>query len=145
MYRKINGKATNCPVFRVPISSKHWLGTIPSGSMSISQVRENILIEYNIPPGIQKKYHPNLGQSFHPDYRTAYVPATVESGDLLKRLKFAFSRGLTFFIGTCLFTGQCTSVIWGVTHDTTPHSHPDPSYISKSNDELDRLHVPSKY
>jgi hypothetical protein len=132
-----------CPVCHTPISSKHWCGTMPSASMSISQCRENIKILYNIPPGIQKKYHPNPGQSFYPDFRIAYVPATVEGGDLLKRLKFAFSRGLTFGIGTCLFTGRCNSIFWGVvTHSTLPHSRLDPSFISKSNDELDRLHVP---
>jgi hypothetical protein len=129
-----------CPVCHALISSKHWYGTMPSGSMNISQVCKIIGIEYKIPSGIQKKYHPNPGQAFHSAYHTAYLPATDEGRDLLKRLKFAFSLGLTFSVGTCSDTGRCNSVVWGVTHNTNPrHSPLDPSYISKSNDELNRL------
>ena len=140
-----------CPVCSVPISREHWRGTMPSGSMTITQVSSNCtgffwdettVIHYVIPSDIQKKYHPKPGLPFHSDgYFTAYIPASPEGKKLVIRLKFAFSRGLTFSV----LAGTNNLVVWNINHKSsqTAPSYPDASYISRCNVELDRLHVPT--
>mmetsp|Transcript_16654 Transcript_16654/g.34159 ORF Transcript_16654/g.34159 Transcript_16654/m.34159 type:complete len:104 (+) Transcript_16654:282-593(+) len=96
---------------------------------------------------ISKKYHPNPGTPFQSGDRTAYLPNTSEGKDLLKRLKHAFSRGLTVTVGTCIATGLPDSIVWtSIQYKTSQrcglHSYPNPCYISNCNSELNRLHVP---
>jgi hypothetical protein len=147
-----------CPVCHVPISRKHWRGKMPSGIMTIYPVstscagfeaHRSIAINYHIPGGKQKKYHPNPGQPFYPANYTAILANSSGGRDLLKRLKYAFSRGLTFSIGTCFNTGLSDSVIWRLTH-ATDHKNGtvngtvfSPLYMIKSNQELNRFNVPS--
>ena len=157
-----------CPTCDRPIGSKYLTtgfnyqistprGKMPSGSMFVSQDQQpcagfagygTIVIRYYIPTGVQKKYHPNPGSVYRPINRTAYLPNTPEGRDLLKRLKHAFSHGLTFTVGTSLSSGLPNSVVWSsIRHKTSrgfgPFSYPDPSYFSNCNGELDRLRVPS--
>jgi len=109
------------------------------------EAHRSIAINYHIPGGTQKKYHPNPGQPFYPANYTAILPNSSEGRDLLKRLKYAFSRGLTFSIGTSFNTGLSDSVIWRLTH-VTDHKNGTvfpPLYMVKSNQELTRFNVPS--
>ena len=76
------------------------------------------------------------------------MPDNDEGRNLLKRLKYAFTHGLTFTIGTSLTTGQSNVVTWSSIHHKTnlrggAHGFPDPSYISNANEELDALGVPA--
>ena len=89
-----------------------------------------------INPGLQY-----LGKS-----DTAYLPDNKEGRMLLERLKYAFTRGLTFVVGTSATTGQNNVVTWSsIHHKTSPtggaHGFPDPNYIDNCNEELDNLGV----
>ena len=45
------------------------------------------------------------GKPYSPDSRVCYLPNTNEGNDVLKLLKVAFERKLTFTIGTSVTTG----------------------------------------
>jgi len=124
---------------------------MPSGSMTISDDQSacegfeghgTIVIEYRIPCGIQKQYHPNPGNQFGSIDLKAYLPDTMEGRALLKRLKFAFSHGLTFRVACS------NAVVCFISHKTSQtcngihSSYPDPFYIRNSNHELDMLEIP---
>jgi len=106
-----------------------------------------IIIRYTIQGGIQQSYHENPGVRFSAITRTAYLPNDEGGKQLLKRLKYAFLRGLTFTIGTSLTSGQPNQVTWASIHHKTStsggtHGYPDPSYIGNCNEELDNAGVP---
>jgi hypothetical protein len=106
-----------------------------------------IQITYSIPSGTQKSYHQNPGTSYSGTSRTAYLPNNVEGRHLLSRLKFAFTHGLTFTIGTSLTTHLPNCVVWSSIHHKTSlsggsHSFPDPAYLDNTNESLDALNVP---
>ncbi len=105
------------------------------------------VIDYRIHPDMQLAYHENPGRSFDGVTRRAYVPDCVDGRRLLKRLKYAFMRGLTFTVGTTLSTGEANTVVWAsIDHKTsrngTVHGFPDPGYFVHCNEELDNLGVP---
>ena len=90
----------------------------------------------------------NPGLPFAGASRIAYLPDNAEGRRLLKRLEYAFSKGLTFTVGTSLSTGQGDVVTWASIHHKTSisggaHGFPDPSYFYNCNDELDAVGVPS--
>lgn len=132
-------------------------GTMPSGTMAISRLPQvtcvghapgTIGIDYNMEGGIQKDYHQNPGCSFSGTFRTAYVPDNDEGRDLLKRLKWAFSHGLTFTVGTSLTTKRHNVITWAsIPHKSTTSrgrfGFPDRFYFATCNRELDSLQVPS--
>lgn len=145
-----------CPQCRKLVAKPQ--GKMPSGSMSIQRSEElrcqgfnhtgTIIIQYDIPRGKQKQYHPNPGIWHGHAMRTAYLPDTAEGRQLLERLKFAFLHGLTFTVGTSLTSCQSNSVMWSSIHHKTSrrggaHGFPDPHYIANCNLELDTLHVPA--
>jgi hypothetical protein len=81
--------------------------------------------------------HP--GAAFDEVKHDAYIPDTNEGRQLLKRLEYAFSRGLTFTIET--------STTWAISHKTSVtggslHGYPDANYLPNCNYELDSLGVP---
>ncbi|GKY98091.1 E3 ubiquitin-protein ligase dtx3l [Mayamaea pseudoterrestris] len=132
-------------------------GKMPSGSMKIVtnpwiacegySSTQSIVITYNIPSGAQKNYHPNPGRSFSGTRRVAYLPDDELGRKLLTRLAYAFTRGLTFTVGTSLTTGASDCVTWSSIHHKTsrckgPHGYPDPCYMWNCNKELDVLGVP---
>ena len=144
-----------CPICRIPFSEP--CGKMPSGTMSVTTKPSSscagyeglgkIVIDYNIPSGIQKEYHPNPSKRHGFARRTAYLPDNVEGNQLLKRLVYAFKHGLTFTVGTSLTTGRPDSVTWSSVHHKTSevggaYGYPDPNYFSNCNFELDVLHVP---
>ncbi len=133
------------------------LGKSPSGTMSClvdpSKSCEGhehvgrIQITYEIYDGIQKKYHETEGKPFKGIKRTAYLPDNDEGRRILKRLKYAFSCGLTFTIGTSLTTLRKGVVTWASIHHKTSskkgtHGWPDPRYFINCTKELDGLGVP---
>jgi len=144
-----------CPSCRKPVGKPQ--GTMPSGTMTIewrSDLTCNgfgpgvIMLRYKIETGFQKQYHENPGMLHGSAGRIAYLPDDDQGKQLLKRLKYAFSCGLTFTVGTSLTTGVENSVTWSSIHHKTSlvsgtHGYPDASYFFNANEELDALDVPS--
>ena len=141
------------------------VGTMSSGSMRIDELPDltcpgfndetndsggrsgSFLITYRIRGGMQCDYHPNPGQAFPPVYREAFLPANWEGRALLKRLQYAFVRGLTFRVGQSVTTGVPGVITWAsIPHKTTLFHHlygyPDPDFFVNANNELDSLGVP---
>ena len=147
----------SCPVCRKLMGEPQ--GSMPSGTMTLTsstvtcqgyQGYGSIVIHYAISPGVQQNYMTNPGQRFTGANRTAYVPNNLEGRRLVKRLKYAFQRGLTFVVGTSMTTGQQNVVTWSsIHHKTSPsggaraHGFPDAGYFANANEELNNLGVPS--
>mmetsp|Transcript_16838 Transcript_16838/g.38730 ORF Transcript_16838/g.38730 Transcript_16838/m.38730 type:complete len:545 (-) Transcript_16838:284-1918(-) len=158
-----------CPICRT--ISTEPIGKCPSGRMEIGldpdllcegfeeeqqHGRDDNMgtwrIHYTIRAGTQKPYHDNPGVEYSPTSREAFVPNTEHGRRLLKRLTYAFSRGLTFTVGTSLTSGKENVVVWAsIHHKTRPystngvqnaHSFPDKGYFINCNEELDALGVP---
>lgn len=144
-----------CPTCRLPLDAAR--GKSPSGTMTIEPSYQDcpgfgdgvktIQIKYDIPSGVQKDYHENPNQRFSGTTRVAYVPDNSEGRKLLKRLKYAWTHGLTFRVGTSLTTHQPNQVTWTSIHHKTSlhggtHGFPDASYMDNVNNSLDALHVP---
>jgi len=103
-----------------------------------------------MPGGTQAQYHANPGWPYHGTTRTAFLPQCPSGRKLLKRLKYAWKRGLTFTIGTSLTTGRSDSIVWASIHHKTSlsggvgcHGYPDPYYFVNCNVELDQIGVPA--
>lgn len=145
-----------CPSCQVPIGEPQ--GKSPSGTLTIvvdptrsceghSDVGR-IQITYNIFGGNQKGYHEIEGKPFKGIKRVAFLPDNDDGRRLLKRLKYAFSHGLTFSIGESLTSGKKGVVTWAsIHHKTSPkqgtYGWPDLGYFVRCNQELDTLGVPS--
>jgi deltex-like protein len=144
-----------CPMCRVAVGEPS--GSCPYGVMSVSSTNEfhcggfpnvsTIVLNYTIKNGVQTAEHENPGQGFQGTTRRAYVPDYEEGRDLVKRLRYAFRRGLTFGVGTSLTNGRSNVVCWASIHHKTMlkggvHGWPDPSYFSNCHEELDQLNVP---
>jgi len=143
-----------CPICRLPIGEPQ--GPCPSGSMTIALSKNTcpgyndakaIQIEYDLPIGKQSLYHDAPGQIYVPTYRIAFLPDTDEGRHLLTRLKYAWTCGLLFTVGTSLTTGMTNAIVWTSVHHKTslwggPYSFPDPNYVANCNGSLDALYVP---
>jgi Deltex C-terminal domain/Ring finger domain len=149
--------ARKCPLCRAPIGAPQ--GKMPSGTMQI-EVRPDLIcsgypagtlvITYRIYEGRQKDYHENPGEVHGSARRVAYVPECQEGRNLLQRLQFAFTHGLTFTVGTSLTSSMPNSVTWSSIHHKTSlsegaHGYPDPGYFINANEDLDALNVPASY
>ena len=144
-----------CPSCRVVLG--HVRGQMPSGKMTVTKssmkckghetCRGSFVISYEIPAAVQRIYMQNPGVNHSAKFETCYLPNDDEGRKLLERLKFAFSQGLTFVVGTSMTTGATDAVTWGTIHHKTspsngPHGFPDPNYFSNCNSELDNAGVP---
>jgi hypothetical protein len=147
-----------CPICRRLVSEPR--GTSPSGTMAITtkpfycagfenSSNGTIEIKYEMHSNFQKSYHPNPGVFYLGTERIAYLPNNYQGLELLKRLKYAWSRGLTFTVGTSLTTGLENNIVWASIHHKTSlgggvgrHGFPDGGYFLNCNAELDSLGVP---
>jgi len=144
-----------CPTCRIGI--REPIGKSPSGQMRVSTNRNmscegfsnvgTIVIDYIMSSGRQKEYHDEEGKAFERANRRAFMPDNDEGRDLLKRLKWAFSHGLTFRIGTSLTTNRKGVITWASIHHKTSttkgaYGWPDATYFLRRNKELDNLGVP---
>jgi len=154
----LEAKHIRCPTCREPIGViPHGQG--PSGNLKITLDYNRrcrgceydsdgvIQLYYNIPGGIQLGFMENPGQAYSGTYRTAYLPHNESGRKLLARLKFAFTHGLTFRVGTSLTTGRSNQTTWTSIHHKTSlsrgvHGYPDPQYLMNCNNSLDALRVP---
>ena len=153
--RQAIGTSPTCPICRLPVGEPR--GKCPSGTMVISGSSQScggfqqcgtIQIRYQLRSGQQKTFHPNPGVRYSGTSRTAYLPDCTEGQDLLKRLKYAWRRGLSFTVGTSLTTGASNVIVWSSIHHKTSmhggvHGYPDPGYFANCNEELDNLSVPN--
>ena len=67
-----------------------------------------------MPSGTQMSYHDNPNTRHSSKFVSAYLPNCNDGRELLKRLKFAFMRGLTFTVGTSATSGQTNQITWWV-------------------------------
>ena len=147
-----------CPICRKALSEPQ--GKSPSGSMTISSTTTqcsgynygSIVIDYKILAGTQKSYHDNPGVAHGSKKERAYLPNNKDGQQLLKRLKYAFMKGLSFTVGTSATTGTVNQCIWSSIHHKTSqngglsrHGFPDPLYFMNCNEELDGLGVPKAH
>ncbi|XP_041361218.1 uncharacterized protein LOC121377336 isoform X2 [Gigantopelta aegis] len=102
-----------------------------------------IIIDYLFQDGIQTEKHPNPGKSYHGARRRAFLPDTVEGQTVLRLLKIAFDRRLTFTIGRSTTTGREDTVTWNDIHHKTSldggpvrFGYPDATYFARVKDEL---------
>jgi len=149
---------TKCPNCREPVGMKPR-GQGPSGSMRIAlnlnirckgfdgNIDGTIVLSYKIQSGIQLSFMETPGQHYSGTSRVAYLPNNESGRKLLSRLKYAFTHGLTFRVGTSLTTGTSNQTTWTSIHHKTSlsdgvHGYPDPNYFANCNASLDALRVP---
>lgn len=151
------GQSLICSVCQRPM--KQPQGDMPTGIMTSRREPEttcsgyepagSIVIEYIFHGCSQLPYHPHPGVDHDTLARTAYLPDTAEGDALLKRLKYAFLRGLTFTVGFSQSQRRDDCVTWAsIPHKTSVSGgvkrfgYPDPHYFRTCNMELDALFVP---
>jgi len=151
-------KYTKCPYCREPIGI-HLHGPGPSGELEIkidysircrgSEQNSDgvIILHYTMPGGTQTAYMENPGHKYYGTIRKAYLPHNDPGRALLQRLKYAFSHGMTFRVGTSVTTGRSNRITWTSIHHKTSlnygeHGYPDKEYFSNCNGALDALRVP---
>jgi Deltex C-terminal domain/Ring finger domain len=138
------GQTKKCPCCEITLHSPQ--GTMPSGTMSIifDPDRELggqlgcVVVRYTIPSGRQKAYHPFPGNAHCSVDKIAYLSGGDTGLNLLLRLRYAFSKGLTFRVSDKQSANDRNQLLWAI-----PHPDENGSYLSKCNQGLDRLGVPS--
>jgi deltex len=148
-----------CPVCCKAEARSGLLGKMPSGKMVIrcrpmvsgegASTTGVIVIEYVLPGDVQDALHRNPGVPFTGTHRQAFLPDDPDGHNLLKRLKYAFSHGLTFKVGKSMTTGRDNVITWfSISHKTSltggaqRFGYPDPNYFAVCNHQLDALCVP---
>ena len=151
-------KHNRCPTCRKPAGIEPY-GQGPSGRMKITinprkrcegfNHNSDGVIEmyYKMENGTQLAFMENPGQPYSGTSRIAYLPHNESGRKLLARLKYAFTHGLTFRVGTSISTGRPNQVTWTSIHHKTSvgrgeHGFPDPKYFDNCNESLDALSVP---
>lgn len=148
--------ATSKGHLKCPICSKLYgirYGTMPFGVMKVSEHPNTHLpgyesfgtihILYSFPPGIQGPEHPVPGELYSGTVRNCFLPDNEEGKEVLKKLKIAFERRLTFIVGTSITSGRSNTVVWnGIHHKTNTtggpprYGYPDPTYLGRVTQEL---------
>lgn len=151
-------KHNRCPTCVQPSGIEPY-GQGPSGSMKITinprsrcegfDHNSDGVIEmyYKMESGTQLAFMENPGQRYSGTSRITYLPHNESGRKLLARLKYAFTHGLTFRVGTSVTTGSLNQVTWTSIHHKTSvgrgaHGFPDPNYFDNCNESLDALSVP---
>lgn len=139
-----------------PADEMLTIGIMPTGSMRIDKRPDltcngfdpgAFLISYRFESGIQKNFNENPGTAYDATVEEAFVPFNKDGRDLLKRLVIAFASGMTFRVGTSVFSGRPNQVTWSsVSHKSSlshgPFGYPDPEYFKIVNEDLDTLGIP---
>jgi len=109
-----------------------------------------IVIKYHLTDGIQDETHPNPGKAYFAKSfpRHAFLPDNSKGNMVLKMLKTAFQRGLTFTIGRSITRGEDDCITWnGIHHKTlinsngSGHGYPDPGYLDRVIEELGQFGI----
>ena len=103
-----------------------FLGDLPDGEMRVANNPNihckgyervgTIIIEYNLYSGKKN------GKPFHGTRRVAYLPDNKEGNEVLKLLRIAFDRRLTFTVGDSITTGAKDVIVWNGIHHKTSSS-----------------------
>ena len=111
------------------------LGNQPEGTMTFTKERlslpgyrrvGSIFIHYSFNTGIQGSNHPNPGKIYQGINHTAFLPDNEEGNKVLRLLKKAFDRKLTFTIRTSEQKGHEDHVCWNeIHHKTDPYAGPE--------------------
>ncbi|XP_060085317.1 uncharacterized protein LOC132564702 [Ylistrum balloti] len=140
-----------CPVCKQRYSEPE--GNQPDGIMSYFITKDfkvegyesygTIVIEYDIPDGIQTDRHPNPGMRYKGLHRSALLPDSPDGNRILALLMKAFDRKLIFTVGTSITTGRENVTTWNDIHHKTSRNggpqrfgYPDPTYLRRVYDEL---------
>ncbi|GFN74447.1 E3 ubiquitin-protein ligase dtx3l [Plakobranchus ocellatus] len=147
--RSCKKKCQVCPFCRTPF--KLVTGDQPKGTMNISlskiplkgyERHGSYEITYLFPSGTQQSNHPDPGKRYDSVRRTAYVPASSEGHQVLRLLRLAFLRCLTFTIGVSHTTGRSGVIVWNDIHHKTslkegsPYAYPDSNYLKSVTEDL---------
>ncbi|GFO25694.1 E3 ubiquitin-protein ligase dtx3l [Plakobranchus ocellatus] len=140
----------SCPFCRKPF--KRVIGNQPKGTMNIRFSRVTQLqgnerhgsyeITYFFSSGTQQSNHPEPGKRYESVKRIAYVPASSEGHQVLRLLRLAFLRRLTFTIGESLTTGRTGVIVWNDIHHKTSlkegslYGYPDSNYLTNVTKDL---------
>ncbi|XP_067665378.1 uncharacterized protein [Haliotis asinina] len=127
-------------------------GNQPDGTMNVAFSDEHlpgyetcgmITITYHFRNGTQMADHPNPGNFYKGTTRVAYLPDCREGRDVLRLLRKAFDRKLTFTIGRSTTTGRENVVTWNDIHHKTNieggptrFGFPDKTYLIRVKEEL---------
>jgi deltex-like protein len=137
-----------CPVCSVIYGV--MTGDMPPGTMGVALYLPNMMVceGYERFSTIEISYSFSSGKTpsrvnYKGTSRIAYLPDTPEGREVLSLLMVAFSRRLTFTVGTSVTTGQTNLVVWnGVHHKTSLnggtscYGFPDATYFSRVKEEL---------
>ncbi|XP_015246613.1 PREDICTED: probable E3 ubiquitin-protein ligase DTX3 [Cyprinodon variegatus] len=129
-----------------------YMGTQPDGVMEVTKSIMklpgfdncgSIVIHYIFPAGVQGPEHPNPGVRYSGTSRVAYLPDCTEGQKVLRLLRKAFDRKLTFTIGRSATTGLNNVITWNDIHHKTNidggpqhFGYPDPGYLFRVQEEL---------
>ncbi|CAC5387276.1 DTX [Mytilus coruscus] len=102
-----------------------------------------IVIQYDVPAGVQMRNHPSPGKRYKALKRTAYLPNNSEGKQVYKLLKRAFDNKLIFTIGASRTTGKEDVLTWNDIHHKTnvdggptKFGYPDSTYMNRVREEL---------
>ncbi|XP_021356230.1 uncharacterized protein LOC110452185 [Mizuhopecten yessoensis] len=140
-----------CPICKHRYSDPQ--GNQPDGVMSYFIAEDTnlagyesvgtIVIEYDIPDGIQSECHPNPGHAYKGLHRSAFLPDNPDGQRILLLLQKAFDKKLIFTVGTSITTGRENVTTWNDIHHKTNikggaqrFGYPDPTYLRRVYDEL---------
>lgn len=140
-------KCSSCCKTKSAPREKIAIGMMPTGIMRVDELPELVCSGHDAGTiSISYRFQNTL---IGENSLVTFLPNNEEGRDLLKRLKFAFSRGLTFAFTAPLSNETASSTTWW----TIPHKtslgtgacfgFPDPEYFAVANKELDSLKVPS--
>lgn len=139
-----------CPICEATFGVRR--GDMPDGTMAVAALPKNVLrcsghpdvgtleIRYSFPlSGKGPKGRKFTAYNFP---RVAYVPHTLEGEKVVRMLKVAFQRRLTFTVRDSMTTGEKNAVCWNDIHHRTNHCSagsfgwPDPTYFNRVSEEL---------
>ena len=149
---KTSKHSVKCPVCSEIYGIPH--GNQPDGTITIytssaphlqgypSDV-ETIVIEFDIPDGVQDDTMINPGKNFTGTFRTAYLPYDEDGYTVCMLMWAAWERKLMFTVGNSLTTGRENVVVMNGIHlktssrgGATNYGYPDDDYFFRVKDEL---------
>lgn len=153
------GGALRCPVCQAVAGL--LTGTQPRGTMRVSTQRTalpgyprcgTIVVEYSFPDGTQGPEHPHPGVRYAGTARQGFFPDNAEGRKVVRLLQLAWQQRVVFTVGRSMTTGCDNCVIWnGIHHKTsttggpTAHGYPDPTYLSRVQQELATFGITEEY
>lgn len=139
----------HCPTCRRPSNLPR--GPSPSGHMTVTLHPGthcakypgvgSLYIQYIVKNGVQTAIHPDPGHAYTGINHHSYVPNTEEGKQLVKRMVYAFSRGLTWTIENSAM--EAASSPHKLSVMATLKCWSDADYFEKCHEELDSLKIPA--